>query len=213
MLWLMNLRFDFVLLGALAGPAVARASTRSRPSSPSSCGSSPPPSTTCSTRASRGSGPTRRPPRPAGCCRRSAALTLILTPVPGGGHLHRTADPVRQGVPVSGDAGRDHHHRPVHRRRRRRRVRVPAGPRPAGPQLGRHGRRRVITVTLDVILIPRYGALGGAITSAVTYLTTTMVLVVLAHSPVPCSPGGSAALRRRGRGSARTPERAGRWTS
>jgi len=26
-----------------------------------------------------------------------------------------------------------------------------------------------ITVTLDVILIPRYGALGGAITSAVTY--------------------------------------------
>ena len=39
-----------------------------------------------------------------------------------------------------------------------------------------------ITVTLDVILIPRYGALGGAITSAVTYLTTTMVLVMLARS-------------------------------
>jgi lipopolysaccharide/colanic/teichoic acid biosynthesis glycosyltransferase len=40
----------------------------------------------------------------------------------------------------------------------------------------------IITVTLDVILIPRYGAIGGAITSAVTYLTTTMVLVVLARS-------------------------------
>jgi lipopolysaccharide/colanic/teichoic acid biosynthesis glycosyltransferase/O-antigen/teichoic acid export membrane protein len=40
----------------------------------------------------------------------------------------------------------------------------------------------VITVTLDVILIPRLGAMGGAITSAVTYLTTTMVLVILARS-------------------------------
>jgi lipopolysaccharide/colanic/teichoic acid biosynthesis glycosyltransferase len=38
-----------------------------------------------------------------------------------------------------------------------------------------------ITVTLDVILIPRYGAMGGAITSAVTYLTTTMVLTMLAR--------------------------------
>src|ERR1019366_10493663 len=38
-----------------------------------------------------------------------------------------------------------------------------------------------ITVTLDSILIPRYGAMGGAITSAVTYLTTTMVLVILAR--------------------------------
>jgi lipopolysaccharide/colanic/teichoic acid biosynthesis glycosyltransferase len=39
----------------------------------------------------------------------------------------------------------------------------------------------VITVTLDVILIPRFGAVGGAITSAVTYLTTTTVLVMLAR--------------------------------
>jgi lipopolysaccharide/colanic/teichoic acid biosynthesis glycosyltransferase/O-antigen/teichoic acid export membrane protein len=39
----------------------------------------------------------------------------------------------------------------------------------------------IITVTLDVILIPRLGAMGGAITSAVTYLTTTMVLVLLAR--------------------------------
>ena len=48
----------------------------------------------------------------------------------------------------------------------------------------------VITVTLDVILIPRHGAMGGAITSAVTYLTTTMVLVVLARSQVPRSGAG-----------------------
>ena len=39
----------------------------------------------------------------------------------------------------------------------------------------------IITVTLDLILIPRLGAMGGAITSAVTYLTTTVVLVVLAR--------------------------------
>jgi lipopolysaccharide/colanic/teichoic acid biosynthesis glycosyltransferase/O-antigen/teichoic acid export membrane protein len=38
-----------------------------------------------------------------------------------------------------------------------------------------------ITVTLDVILIPHYGAMGGAITSAVTYLITTMVLVLLSR--------------------------------
>ena len=38
-----------------------------------------------------------------------------------------------------------------------------------------------ITVTLDVILIPHFGAVGGAITSAVTYLITTMVLVLLSR--------------------------------
>ena len=42
----------------------------------------------------------------------------------------------------------------------------------------------VITVTLDIILIPRYGALGGAITSAITYLITTTVLVVLARHQI-----------------------------
>ncbi|HEY6294227.1 MAG TPA: sugar transferase [Streptosporangiaceae bacterium] len=38
-----------------------------------------------------------------------------------------------------------------------------------------------ITVTMDVILIPRLGAMGGAITSAVTYAITTVVLVALAR--------------------------------
>ncbi|MGH3202462.1 MAG: sugar transferase, partial [Streptosporangiaceae bacterium] len=38
-----------------------------------------------------------------------------------------------------------------------------------------------LTVTLDILLIPRLGAMGGAITSAVTYLSTTVVLVVLSR--------------------------------
>jgi len=38
-----------------------------------------------------------------------------------------------------------------------------------------------ITVTLDLILIPKYGALGGAITSAVTYLATTITLTYIGY--------------------------------
>jgi lipopolysaccharide/colanic/teichoic acid biosynthesis glycosyltransferase len=38
-----------------------------------------------------------------------------------------------------------------------------------------------LTVGLDVLLIPRYGALGGAITSAVVYATTTITLSYIAH--------------------------------
>jgi O-antigen/teichoic acid export membrane protein len=38
-----------------------------------------------------------------------------------------------------------------------------------------------ITVVLDLLLIPRYGAVGAAITSAVSYSTSTVVLVVLFH--------------------------------
>ena len=66
-----------------------------------------------------------------------------------------------------------------------------------------------ITVTLDVILIPRYGALGGAITSAVTYLTTTLVLVILARRQFCASRAGRRAMSR----SARTPGCAAWWTS
>jgi lipopolysaccharide/colanic/teichoic acid biosynthesis glycosyltransferase len=39
-------------------------------------------------------------------------------------------------------------------------------------------------VTLDLILIPRHGAMGGAITSAIAYLTTTIVLVLLARGQI-----------------------------
>ncbi|MGZ4776786.1 MAG: oligosaccharide flippase family protein [Oryzihumus sp.] len=38
-----------------------------------------------------------------------------------------------------------------------------------------------VTVALDVLLIPRYGALGAAVASSVAYLTTTAMLVLLAH--------------------------------
>jgi lipopolysaccharide/colanic/teichoic acid biosynthesis glycosyltransferase len=38
-----------------------------------------------------------------------------------------------------------------------------------------------ITVALDLILIPKYGALGGAITSAVTYAATTVTLTFIAY--------------------------------
>ncbi len=38
-----------------------------------------------------------------------------------------------------------------------------------------------ITVTLDLILIPKYGALGGAITSAITYAATTVTLTYMAY--------------------------------
>jgi lipopolysaccharide/colanic/teichoic acid biosynthesis glycosyltransferase/O-antigen/teichoic acid export membrane protein len=38
-----------------------------------------------------------------------------------------------------------------------------------------------ITVVLDLILIPKYGALGGAITSAITYAATTLTLTYIAY--------------------------------
>ena len=38
-----------------------------------------------------------------------------------------------------------------------------------------------VTVILDLILIPKYGALGGAITSAITYATTTLTLTYIAY--------------------------------
>ena len=38
-----------------------------------------------------------------------------------------------------------------------------------------------VTVILDLILIPKYGAIGGAITSAITYATTTCALTYIAY--------------------------------
>jgi len=43
-------------------------------------------------------------------------------------------------------------------------------------------------VTLDLILIPRLGATGGAITSATAYLITTLVLVAIARSQFRAQP-------------------------
>ena len=125
--------------------------------------------------------------RPRGDRRGPAAAAQVvradldLDALRGGRHLHRSADPVRPGIPGGGEAaeiiiiG----------------LSVEGAAAVASAFLlgrGRPGLNSVgmgvgatITVTLDVILIPRYGALGGAITSAITYLTTTMVLVILAR--------------------------------
>jgi lipopolysaccharide/colanic/teichoic acid biosynthesis glycosyltransferase/O-antigen/teichoic acid export membrane protein len=180
MLWLMNLRFDFILLGALAGPAVlgiyAVASKfaelmRLLPTALNYV---------LYPRFAR-LGAREATAEARRLLPRSCALTLILTPVVAvatyialpilyGQAFQaavRPAEIIIIGLSVEGAAavasafllGRG---------------------RPGLNSVGM-GVGATITVTLDVILIPRYGALGGAITSAVTYLTTTMVLVILAR--------------------------------
>jgi lipopolysaccharide/colanic/teichoic acid biosynthesis glycosyltransferase len=180
MLWLMNLRFDFILLGALAGPAVlgiyAVASKfaelmRLVPTAlnyvlyPRFARLGADEATTEARRLMP----------------RSTALTLMLTPflmiatfigLPLlYGKAFRSAvmpaEIIIIGLSIEGAAavasafllGRG---------------------RPGLNSVGM-GIGAILTVTLDIILIPRYGALGGAITSAVTYLTTTTVLVMLAR--------------------------------
>ena len=180
MLWLMNLRFDFILLGALAGPAVlgiyAVASKfaelmRLVPTAlnyvlyPRFARLGADEATTEARRLMP----------------RSTALTLMLTPALAiatfialpllYGKAFRSAvtpaEIIIIGLSIEGAAavasafllGRG---------------------RPGLNSVGM-GIGAILTVTLDIILIPRYGALGGAITSAVTYLTTTTVLIMLAR--------------------------------
>ncbi|MBO0823051.1 MAG: sugar transferase [Actinobacteria bacterium] len=181
MLWLMNLRFDFVLLGALAGPAVlgvyAVASKfaelmRLVPTAINYV---------LYPRFAR-LGRTKATAEARRLLPLSAALTLVMTPLLAVatvvalpilyGQVYRgavvPAEIIIIGLSVEGAA-------------------AVASAYLVG--IGRPGLNSiamgvgtVITVTLDVILIPRLGARGGAITSAVTYLTTTMLLVVLARS-------------------------------
>ena len=112
MLWLMNLRFDFILLGALAGPAVlgiyavASKFAELMRLLPTALNYVLYPRF-ARLGAARGD---RRGPAAAAQVGRADPDPDAL---PGGSHLHRSADPVRQGVPGGGDAGRDHHHRPV----------------------------------------------------------------------------------------------------
>jgi lipopolysaccharide/colanic/teichoic acid biosynthesis glycosyltransferase/O-antigen/teichoic acid export membrane protein len=180
MLWLMNLRFDFILLGALAGPAVlgiyavASKVAELMRLAPTAINYVLYPrfarlgSNQATTEARR-------------LLPRSTALTLVLTPVLAVvayiglpifyGEAFRSAvapaEIIIIGLSVEGAAavasafllGRG---------------------RPGLNSVGM-GVGATITVTLDIILIPRYGALGGAITSAVAYLTTTLVLVLLAR--------------------------------
>ncbi len=180
MLWLMNLRFDFILLGALAGPAVlgiyAVASKfaelmRLVPTALNYV---------LYPRFAR-LGADEAITEARRLLSRATALTLIMTPLLAVvtfiglplfyGKAFRSAvtpaEIIIIGLSIEGAAavasafllGRG---------------------RPGLNSVGM-GVGAVITVTLDTILIPRYGALGGAITSAVTYLITTTVLVVLAR--------------------------------
>ena len=187
MLWLMNLRFDFILLGALAGPAVlgiyavASKFAELMRLLPTAINYVLYPRF-ARLRADEAAAETRR------LLPRSTALTLILTPILAVatyialpilyGKAFRSAvtpaEIIIIGLSVEGAAavasafllGRG---------------------RPGLNSVGM-GVGATITVTLDIILIPRYGALGGAITSAVTYLTTTTVLVVLARSQLRAAP-------------------------
>ena len=180
MLWLMNLRFDFILLGALAGPAVlgiyavASKAAELMRLAPTAINYVLYPRF-ARLEAGEATAEARR------LLPRSAALTLMLTPVLMVvsyvglpifyGQAFRSAvapaEIIIIGLSVEGAAavasafllGRG---------------------RPGLNSVGM-GVGAAITVTLDTILIPRYGALGGAVTSAVTYLTTTLVLVMLAR--------------------------------
>jgi len=180
MLWLMNLRFDFILLGALAGPAVlgiyavASKFAELMRLAPTAINYVLYPRF-ARLEADQATTEARR------LLPQSTALTLVLTPILAVatyiglpifyGKAFRSAvtpaEIIIIGLSIEGAAavasafllGRG---------------------RPGLNSLGM-GVGATITVTLDIILIPRYGALGGAITSAVTYLTTTMVLFLLAR--------------------------------
>ncbi len=196
MLWLMNLRFDFILLDALAGPAVlgiyAVASKfaelmRLVPTAlnyvlyPRFARLGADEATTEARRL----------------LHRATALTLILTPLLAVGtfiglpllygKVFRSAvtpaEIIIIGLSIEGAAAVSS-------------AFLLGRGRPGLNSVGM-GVGAVITVTLDTILIPRYGALGGAITSAVTYLITTTVLVILArHVFADVAAAGSQAAAR-----------------
>ena len=180
MLWLMNLRFDFILLGALAGPAdlgiyaVASKFAELMRLVPTALNYVLYPRF-ARLGAREATAEARR------LLPRSAALTLVMTPVLAAatyialpilyGKAFQSAvtpaEIIIIGLSVEGAAAVAS-------------AFLLGQGRPGLNSVGM-GVGATITVTLDAILIPRYGALGGAITSAVTYLTTTLVLVILAR--------------------------------
>jgi lipopolysaccharide/colanic/teichoic acid biosynthesis glycosyltransferase len=197
MLWLMNLRFDFVLLGALAGPAVlgmyaiASKFAELMRLVPTAVNYVLYPRFARLGRAQAGAEARRLLPR-------AAALTLVLTPVVAlitvvglplvyGHSYHGAVAPAEiiiTGLSIEGAAAVAS-------------AFLLGGGRPGLNSVGM-GVGAVITVTLDVLLIPRYGAIGGAVTSAITYAATTMVLTFLARrlSRTPAPPGVDTSMRR-----------------
>jgi lipopolysaccharide/colanic/teichoic acid biosynthesis glycosyltransferase/O-antigen/teichoic acid export membrane protein len=180
MLWLMNLRFDFLLLGALAGPAVlgiyAVASKfaelmRLAPTAMNYVlyprfASMPRPRAVHDAR--------RLLPRATLLTLAATPAVLVLTvavlPLLYGEQFRgavRPAEVIIIGLSVEGAAA------------------VASAfllgvGRPGLNSLGM-GVGTAVTVAMDIALIPRFGAMGGAVTSAVAYLTSTVTLTLLAH--------------------------------
>jgi lipopolysaccharide/colanic/teichoic acid biosynthesis glycosyltransferase len=197
MLWLMNLRFDFVLLGAIAGPAVlgvyavASKFAELMRLVPTAVNYVLYPRFARVGKAQATAEARRLLPR-------STALTLAMTPVLAAatvvalpilyGRAYRgaitPAEIIIIGLSVEGAAAVASAYL------------VGIG-RPGLNSLGM-GVGTIITVTLDVILIPRLGAIGGATTSAVAYLATTMVLVMLARAQMRAQARAAAFTRTSG---------------
>ena len=180
MLWLMNLRLDFILLGALAGPAVlgiyAVASKfaelmRLVPTALNYV---------LYPRFAR-LGPEQATAEARRLLPRAAALTLAMWPFLAVlsfvalpilyGRAFRgaimPAEVITIGLTIEGAAAVASAY-------------LLGSGRPGLNSVGM-GVGATITVTLDVILIPRFGAMGGAITSAITYLASTITLTFLAR--------------------------------
>jgi lipopolysaccharide/colanic/teichoic acid biosynthesis glycosyltransferase len=180
MLWLTNLRFDFVLLGALAGPAVlgiyAVASKfaellRLAPTAINYV--LYPRFANLGSEKATAEGRRLLP--------QATALTLVLTPFVaivayvGPALLYGSAfrgavapaEIIIFGLSIEGAAAVSSAY-------------LLGVGRPGLNSIGM-GVGAAITVTLDLILIPKYGALGGAITSAITYAATTVTLTFIAY--------------------------------
>ena len=180
MLWLTNLRFDFVLLGALAGPAVlgvyavASKFAELMRLVPTAVNYVLYPSFARLGRAKATAEARKVLPLVTGLTVIMtpflAVFTYIAIPILYGKAYHGAilpAEIIIIGLSIEGAAAVSSAY-------------LLGLGRPGLNSVGM-GVGATITVTLDVILIPRYGAIGGAITSAVTYLVTTVVLVILSR--------------------------------
>lgn len=179
LLWLTNLRFDFILLGALAGPAVlgvysiASKFAELMRLAPTAL------NYVLYPRFAQ-LGQVRAASTARSIFPRALALTLLLTPAVAvvalyGPHLLYgeafagavgPAEIIILGLSIEGAAAVASAY-------------LLGTGRPGLNSLGM-GVGALLTVSLDVALIPRYGALGGAITSAVVYATTTITLSLIA---------------------------------
>jgi lipopolysaccharide/colanic/teichoic acid biosynthesis glycosyltransferase/O-antigen/teichoic acid export membrane protein len=180
MLWLMNLRFDFVLLGALAGPtvlgiyAVASKFAELMRLVPTAI------NYVLYPRFAR-LGPAGATEEARRLLPRAATLTVAMTPVLA--VVCYVALPILYGAAFRGAVG------PAEVITIGLSIEGAAAVASAyllgcghpGLNSVAMGAGATITVALDVVLIPRLGAMGGAITSAVTYLTTTVLLTLLAR--------------------------------